>query len=167
MQMNIGQNVFHPSHGVGKITAIKELEMNGAEPRLYYEVSLFHTTVWVLVEPQERGKLRPITSRSELARYRAVLKSPPVSMNNNFRIRQNDLDTRLKLGTFQAICEIVRDLSARRLSKSLTDYESGLLKKTREFLCQEWAAINGISGVDAARDVEALLVEGQGKWAKA
>jgi len=90
-----------------------------------------------------------------------VLKGRPTSLSDNFRARQSDLDVRLKLGTFQAICEIVRDLSARRVRKPLTDYELDLLKKAREFLFQEWAVINRVTSSEAAQSVEALLSEGR------
>jgi RNA polymerase-interacting CarD/CdnL/TRCF family regulator len=161
VQLEIGDQVFHPIHGVGKVVAIKSLALDGAASRWYYEISLFHTTVWVLVDPHGIGRLRRITPRSELARYRALLKSQPSSLSDNFRDRQSDLNDRLKLGTFQAICEIVRDLSARRALKPLTDFESNLLKKTRDLLFQEWAATNSVTNSEAARSVEDLLNEGQ------
>jgi RNA polymerase-interacting CarD/CdnL/TRCF family regulator len=161
VHLEIGGQVFHPIHGVGKVVAIRSLAFDGKRPRLYYEVALDKTTIWVLIEPQGIGRLRPITPKSELARYRAVLKGRPTSLSDNFRARQSDLDVRLKLGTFQAICEIVRDLSARRVRKPLTDYELDLLKKAREFLFQEWAVINRVTSSEAAQSVEALLSEGR------
>jgi RNA polymerase-interacting CarD/CdnL/TRCF family regulator len=161
MQLQIGDMVFHPIHGVGRIAAVKELKLNEEAPRSYYEVKLFNMTVWVLIEPIRIGRLRPITGRSEIARYRRLLKSRPISMDNNFRLRQNDLDNRFKLGTFQAICEIVRDLSARRLLKSLTEFELNLLRRTSEFLFQEWAVMAGVTSIEAATDIEALLMEGR------
>ena len=161
MQLAVGDTVFHSIHGVGKVVATKELTFNAEEPRLYYEVAMPHTTVWVLIEPQVEGRLRPITPRSELPRYGALLKSRPISLDNDFRTRQIDLDNRLKLGTFQAICEIVRDLNARRLQIPLTNYESSLLKRTSQFLFEEWAEVSGVTSSEAERGIEELLREGQ------
>jgi RNA polymerase-interacting CarD/CdnL/TRCF family regulator len=162
VHIEIGGQVFHPIHGVGKVVAIRSMAFDGKRPRLYYEVTLEKTTIYVLIEPQGMGRLRLITPKSELARYRDLLKSRPASLSDNFRARQSDLDVRLKLGTFQAICEIVRDLSARRARKPLTDYELEMLKKARGFLFQEWALINHVTSSEAARTVEALLSEGRG-----
>jgi len=161
MQYKVGEQVFHPVYGVGKIVAIKELQINGAEPNLYYEVMIDTTTVWVLIDPDKIGRLRPITPKSELAGYRRLLKSHPISLDRDFRTRRNDLNSRFKEGTLQATCEIVRDLSARRYLKPLTGYESTLLHRAGEFLIQEWAMVNGLTATEAARDVQALLVEGR------
>jgi CarD family transcriptional regulator len=161
VQLEIGDQVFHPIHGVGKVVAVKAMALNGERSRWYYEVVLINSTIWVLVEPFGIGRLRRITPKDELARYRALLKSEPASLSNNFRLRQVDLNDRMKLGTFQAICEVVRDLNARRLSKSLTDYESNLLKKAHEMLIQEWAATSKMTSREAAQTIDDLLLEGQ------
>jgi CarD family transcriptional regulator len=161
VQLEIGDQVFHPIHGVGKVVAVKALALDGEKSRWYYEVALANSTIWVLIEPLGIGRLRRITPRDELARYRALLKSEPTSLNKNFRLRQVDLTDRMKSGSFQAICEIVRDLRARQLSKPLTDYESTLLKKTHDMLVQEWAATTRTTQREAAKTVEELLTEGQ------
>ena len=163
MQYQIGDKVVHPIHGVGNIVAIKEMTLNGDEPRLYYEVAIFKTRLWVLVNPPVEGRLRPITPKSDLARYHLLLKSRPLPLENNYRIRQNDLITRFKSGTFQALCEIVRDLRARKTFRSLSEFDTTLLSKASDYLFEEWAVMNEVTKNEAALDVEALLVQGQSK----
>jgi RNA polymerase-interacting CarD/CdnL/TRCF family regulator len=96
-----------------------------------------------------------------MARYYSLLKSRPVPLENNYRQRQNDLITRFKTGTLQALCEIVRDLRARKTLRVLSEFDSTLLTRASDYLFDEWAAINEISRYEASQDVEALLVEGQ------
>jgi len=161
MQYQIGDKVFHPIHGIGKIVAIKEKALNGDVPSLYYEVAMSNSRMWVMVHPLEEGRLRHITPRSDMERYHSLLKSRPVPLENNYRQRQNDLITRFKSGTLQDLCEIVRDLRARKTLRVLSEFDSTLLTRASDYLFDEWAAINEISRYEASRDVEALLVEGQ------
>jgi hypothetical protein len=110
MQYQIGDKVFHPIHGIGKIVAIKEKALNGDVPSLYYEVAMSNSRMW----DGARWKKAPAPHhpKSEMERYYSLLKSRPMPLENNYRQRQNDLITRLKRHT-AALCEIVRTCGAK------------------------------------------------------
>lgn len=161
MPYQVNDCVVHPAHGVGHIVALAMQRFFDVEARLYYEIAIQRNTVWVPVDTGVASGLRPVTPKSELARYRRVLRSRPVSLILDHRQRHMDLLSHLKAGLFQNLCEVVRDLTARRWLKPLNEMDSRTLRKTHEGLCQEWAAADGVSVQEAAKEVDALLLEGR------
>jgi RNA polymerase-interacting CarD/CdnL/TRCF family regulator len=90
-----------------------------------------------------------------------VLKSPAEPLKNDFRLRQTELKDRLKEGTLTARCEVVRDLTAYGWHKPLNGSIAAFLQSTLDVLCQEWAAVEKITPVEAATEIQALLEKGK------
>jgi CarD family transcriptional regulator len=159
MQFNVGDNVVHPAYGVGRIVKIVEKQFSeiGAA-RLYYKIILPRSTIWIPIEAQATIGLRLVTAKRDLDQYRNLLKSRPVPLNNDHPQRRHvELDSRLKQGSFQVMCEIVRDLTAWGWRKSLGSADKATLQKTRERLQQEWATAAGVSNTEAIKEIDALL----------
>ena len=165
MDLINGDRVVHPTFGVGTIASIETHHFSGQAERLFYRVDFetssradcLKTTVWVPVENQRAKKLRPITPKTDLARYRKLLKSAPQELDGDFRKRLVELEDRLELGTFQGLCEVVRDLSARSHEKSLGNSESEILRQARASLNEEWAAAKGIGLEEAVHEIDGFL----------
>ena len=161
MPYQVNDFVVHPVHGVGHIVSLAMQRFFDPEARLYYEIVIERNTVWVPVDTSVASGLRPVTPKSELARYRRVLRSRPVSLAADHRQRHQDLINQLKAGQFQNACEVARDLTARCWLKPLNDWDSRTLRKTRDDLCREWAAADGMSVPEATKEIDALLLEGR------
>ena len=159
MLFKVSDVVVHPDHGVGHVVKLDEKRFSGKEAGLYYELAIQKSTVWVSVGSSEALRLRPVTPKHDLAQYRGVLKSRPIPLNKDQRQRHLELATRLKLGTFLVMCEVVRDLTARGWLKPLNEYDSVSLQRVRGRLCHEWAASDGVSIADATEEVASLLLE--------
>jgi len=166
MEIKHGDYVVHPTFGVGCVESIEDREVGEEGTRTFYRIGFVKMTVWVPVQHPKSGGLRPVTPPKDLARYCTLLRSSPAALDNNFRLRQIELENRLKQGTFQSLCEVVRDLSARSWLKSLSSFDATLLKRTRAFLNQEWAATSGKSVEEANIEVESCLAEGKQKLAQ-
>jgi RNA polymerase-interacting CarD/CdnL/TRCF family regulator len=67
------------------------------------------------------------------------------------------LAARLRGGSFQTLCEVVRDLTARGRIKPLNEADSAALRRARAAMLQEWAAAAGVTPAEAAAEVDALL----------
>lgn len=156
-----GDRVVHPKFGVGLIASIEKRQLSGEQPRLFYRVDFNKTSVWVPAPAPVTGRLRPITPKDELPRYRSLLNSPPALLDGDFRLRQSDLEKRMQLGTFESLCEVVRDLSARHLQKPLSSYERGLLRQTRAALVEEWAMVSGEPSEDVSGEIDGFLLRGR------
>jgi len=157
-QFSVGDVVVHATHGIGHIVNLEEKRLFGEAARWYYELSTPKSSVWVPADKNAIG-LRPVTTKGELGHYRILLKSRPVVLTKDYRQRNLELAARLKGGSFQALGEVVRDLTAHGWKKPLSDVDAALLRRVRDNLYQEWAAADGVSASEAAQEIEALLTE--------
>src|SRR5512137_2682549 len=157
MEFDAGDYVVHPSYGVGNILRLEEKRLAETEMRLYYVLAVENSTVWVPVNSTGATGLRRVTPKQELERYRRVLKSKPTVLDSDHHKRRLEINERLKRGSFLAVCEATRDLTAHGWRKPLNDVDASMLQKVRDNLCREWAASQGVSVADAAREVDGLL----------
>ena len=158
MQLKIGDLVVHPAFGIGHIVKIEEKLFSEKETRLYYKVVRLKHSMWVRVEAQEVTGLRLVTAKSDLDHYRDVLKSPPVALDTNLQQRHLELVSRLNQGSFQGVCEVMRDLTAWGGREPLNRADTTTLQKTRDSLSQEWAAAASVSPTEAIREIDSLLL---------
>jgi RNA polymerase-interacting CarD/CdnL/TRCF family regulator len=154
MNFNQGDHVVHQKFGVGVVVSVEGMNLTGDQSRLCYRCDFDKTTVWVPVSGQPSGTLRLITPKDHLDRYRRLLESRPVPLDRDFHKRQIELETRMERGTFQGLCEVLRDLHALNALKPLNSYEKGLYRQTRDTLVLEWSAASGLpqSGVKSEID---------------
>jgi RNA polymerase-interacting CarD/CdnL/TRCF family regulator len=156
MKLNIGDQVVHPKYGVGDVVGLQEREFEPGKMRMYYEISMRGTTLWVSLEMPTFG-LRKLTVRSEISRCREILASHPAPLVEDVRQRQLEMADRLKLGTIAAHCEVVRDLNAYFGDKPSSGRVGAFLQVAQEVLCQEWAVVEGVTILDAVAEINALL----------
>jgi CarD family transcriptional regulator len=160
MNFNQGDYVVHQNFGVGTVKSIEGMNLTGTEPRLFYRIDFLKSTIWVPVGHQPERGLRPVTPKKDLDQYRALLESIPIKLNEDFRKRQIELEKRLDRGTFQGLCEIVRDLYALKSAQSLNYYEQTLYNQAWASLVMEWSTSSGISPNEASREIEGYLQKG-------
>jgi len=160
MAIKVNDWAVHPQHGVGRVVKLETRQFDPGPKRLYYQFAISTGTVWVPVQGRPAG-LRKLTAKGDLSRYRGLLRSRPTPLVADHRQRQIALVERLKESSFQARCEVVRDLTAHGWQRPLNESSSVLLRRARHALCAEWAAAEGLSLVDATLEVEALLLEGR------
>jgi RNA polymerase-interacting CarD/CdnL/TRCF family regulator len=134
MQLKVGDLVVHPAFGVGHIVKIEEKQFSAKKAACLYYRGTFgtfpETSVWTPVEAQETSSLRLVTAKSDLDQYRYVLKSRPVPSSDEGSLRHTRLVSRLKQGSFQVLCEVVRDLTMSRWQKRLGPADAAILKQT-------------------------------------
>jgi RNA polymerase-interacting CarD/CdnL/TRCF family regulator len=160
MTFKVGDTVIHPRHGLGQVTNLAVKQFVEGEKRPFYEISFPGSTLWVPFNLTNSG-IRKLTVKSEIANCRRLLKAPAAPLNNDPRMRQTILREHLKEGTLTAHCEVVRDLAATGWHKPLSGAMAAFLKVTQDILCQEWAAVEGISLTEAASEIESLLEKGR------
>lgn len=157
MEFKVGDRVVHPQHGVGYVVKLEEREFEPGAMRRYYEISVTGgSTVWVPMDLSISG-LRKLTVRSEIARCRKILGSHPSPLAEDARFRQADLAARIKEGTISAQCEVVRDLYAHGEHRSLNGTIAAFFRAVQDVLCQEWAAVEGVTISEAIQEITSLL----------
>lgn len=160
MPIEVGDQVIHPRHGLGQVTSLVVKQFVEGEKRPFFEISFPGSTLWVPLNLTTSG-IRKLSAKSEIASCRKVLKSPAESLKDDFRLRQLELNDRLKEGTLTARCEVVRDLTAYGWHKPLSGSIAVFLQTALEVLCQEWAAVEGITSAEAANEIQSLLEKGK------
>lgn len=158
-----GDRVVHPTYGVGDIVRLEERQLAEASTRLYYVLAADRSTVWIPVDAP--AGLRRLTSPHDLDKCRALLQSRPAPLNADHRERRQLIGESLKTGSFQTLCEIVRDLAAFGWRKPLGDADATLLNRARESLCREWAAAARVSPEAASAEIGALLLKARQTFA--
>jgi len=165
MAIKVNDWAVHRQHGVGRVVKLETRRFDAGPERLYYQLAIPTGTVWVPVEGPPSG-LRELTAKEDLARYRGVLRSRPTPLAADHRQRQIALVERLKESSFEARCEVVRDLTAYSWHKALNESSGPMLRSARHALCAEWAAVEGLPLDEATREVEALLLEARKTYEK-
>jgi RNA polymerase-interacting CarD/CdnL/TRCF family regulator len=160
MSFKVGDRVIHTRHGLGQVTSLAVRQFVEGEKRPFYEISFPGSTLWVPLNLPSTG-IRKLTVKREIANCRRLLKAPAAPLNSDPRLRQMELREHLKEGTLSAHCEVVRDLAAMGWHKPLSGAMAAFLKTTQDVLCQEWAAVEGVSLTEAASEIEALLDKGR------
>jgi CarD family transcriptional regulator len=163
MIFKVDEWVVHPRHGVGQVVEIEDLEFDSRPSQPYYRISIDNGTMWVGVGDSSSG-LRKVVTKSDLAACRKVLKSRPAELNEDHRERQSELSERLREGSFQARCELVRDLTALGWEKPLNEATSAISRVACQVLYQEWAMADGVTVREATREVDRLLKEGKAEF---
>jgi CarD family transcriptional regulator len=159
MQFQVGDRVVHPVHGVGIIKTFSKQLMSGEKAYEYYQVVTGTTTVWVPINDNGFVGLRKIASKESLNECRRLLREHPVPLNQDRQLRQLEIAKRLKGRLLPEVCEMVRDLRARSRQKPLGITEDNLLRKIYKALCDEWAAVDGVTTQTALYEIESLLQE--------
>jgi len=165
MRFRANDWLVHPQHGVGRVINVETRQFGRGTEEEYYEIAIPTGTVWVPVEDHPTG-LRKLTAKADLTKYRNVLRGRPMPLDADPKQRRLDLAERSRESSFQARCEVVRDLTAHGWDKPLNESSGNLLRNARLVLCAEWAAAEGLSLADAACEIEALLREGKEAYAK-
>ena len=160
MSFKVGDQVIHPRHGLGQVTSLAVKQFVEGEKRPFYEISFPGSTLWVPLNLSSSG-IRKLTVKSDIANCRRLLKAPATPLNSDPRLRQPELNNHLKKGTLTARCEVVRDLTASGWQKPLSGSMAAFLKVAQDVLCQEWAAVEGVSLTEAASEIESLLETGR------
>ncbi len=156
MQFQIGDRVVHRIHGVGTVRAIRGQRFAGDRRCRTMRSSLRHHRLGT-VDGEGPQSLRAIVPKTSLAECRRLLMSEPVVLDQNHKLRQAEISTRLKDGSLLARCAIVRDLRALSRFKALGEAEDALLSKIARVVCEEWAASAGIAAKTAMQEIESLL----------
>jgi RNA polymerase-interacting CarD/CdnL/TRCF family regulator len=126
---------------------------------MYYVVSIPDTTIWVPVDLSTSG-LRKLGLKSELEECRQVLQASPQALNAGRELLAS-LSSHIKRGTIIAQCEVVRDLTAFGWHKPLYGPIADFQRMVLNVLCQEWAAVRGVSQTDASHEINILLKKGR------
>lgn len=152
----VGDQVVHREHGLGEIIQLDEKKLFGHTAQ-YYVVKIRDITLWVHVGQKETGCLRYLTPAKDFRSQLEILTSPGEPLPPDRLERKNQLTERMKAGTLDAICRVIRDLVAFKKANKINEYDSAILKRAREFLLDEWSNVFSVSIQQADDELDTML----------
>lgn len=158
MSFHVGDKVVHRSFGPGVVTGLEEKKLAG-ETRLYYVVEVNKLTIWVPVDHALGPTLRPSTPRREFKKIYTILRSPGEMLAEDRFQRQTELAERMREGTVESLCRVVRDLNSRASVKKLNENDNAVLRRALGLLLDEWQVSQGNSLEEARHELDQLLGE--------
>lgn len=160
LTFKVGDRVIHPWYGLGQVTKLALKQFVDGRKRPFYEISFPDSTLWIPLSLSTSG-IRKLSAKTEIANCRNVLRAQARPLGDDFRLRRVALNDQIKEGTLTARCEVVRDVTAYGWNKPLSGSIAAFLQAAQEVLCQEWAAIEGITPAEAAKEIQFLLEKGK------
>ena len=126
MRFRANECLVHPQHGVGRVVKLEMRQFGPGVRQEYSEIAIPTGPVWVPFDGPASG-LRRLTAKGDLGRYRGVLRGRPTPLAADHKQRQIALVERLRESSFQARCEVVRDLTAHGWGKPLNESGGNIL----------------------------------------
>ncbi len=146
-KFEVNDFAVHPSHGLGKVTAIEEKSFGGT-PSLVYVLKIIGSELKVMVPmgAVEMVGLRPVMSAEEAESLFVILATPEIAVatqtwNRRFRAYTEMLSS----GSPEEIAKVLRDMYRLKNGKDLSFGERRLLDQARSLLVEEMAVAKGQS----------------------
>jgi RNA polymerase-interacting CarD/CdnL/TRCF family regulator len=160
MQFQVGDKVVHWAYGVGEILQFDEKILSG-RAEMYYVVKIKDLTVWVPVNGGGEGSLRLTTPASEFESLFEILSNSGEELSADRLERRTELIDRLRRGTLESICRVIRDLSYHRRVKKLNDHDVSVLERAQNLLLDEWQLAFSVPLAEAQRQLSHYLGDGK------
>jgi CarD family transcriptional regulator len=158
MAFQVGDKVVHRSFGRGEVVQLDEKELGG-KSQLYYVVEFTQLTLWVPVNGADQGSLRLPVERLEFKKLLSILSSPGEELADDRFQRQVQLSERMKEGSTEELCRIVRDISGRGVDHKLNENDLSVLRHAQNLLLEEWQFSQGITLEESRVELDRLLQE--------
>jgi CarD family transcriptional regulator len=159
----VGDKVVHPSYGPGIIRGIERRQVIGDE-KDYYIIDILagDATLMTPVAQADKVGLRPVMGNASVKQLFALLAEAPDILSEDFRVRQLDIDERLKEGDVFVAAGVIRDMAWYSHQNDLTKRDAQLMQRAEELVAGEWALAQGIEVKTALEEMQAILEEAIG-----
>jgi RNA polymerase-interacting CarD/CdnL/TRCF family regulator len=158
MEFQIGDKVVHRSYGVGEILQYDEKTLSG-QTEMYYVVRINDLTIWVPVNGSGECSLRPTTPAAEFEHLFEILGNSGEALSIDRLERRTELIDRLRRGTLESICRIIRDLMFLRRQKKLNEHDNLVLERAQNLFVEEWVLALAVPRTYAQRELKRILAD--------
>ena len=134
---NVGDSIFYPMHGAGRVESIEEKDILGEKQSYYILKMPGEVKVMVPVAKADDVGVRNIIDQESAYKVINVLENNSTEMSMNWNKRYRDNMDRLKSGDIYEIADIVRNLSFKQKEKCLSTGEKKMLLNAKQILVSE------------------------------
>lgn len=143
----VGDNIFYPMHGAGKITAIEEKEVSG-EIQQYYIINMINDNMQVMIPKNKISKtnIRPVTDLDTVNEIARMIDTVESYKDMPWKKRNKANSDMIKTGSLKACAEVIYGLSNMKREEKLNSSERNQLKQAQSFLMSELKLVEGMNG---------------------
>ena len=155
---DIGDMVVYPSHGVGQITDINQIEIEKVKKKSL--VVLMEQDRLILRIPLEKLTevgLRKLSSKKAMRRALDLLKGKAKIRRMMWSRRAQEYTNKINSGNPISIGEVVRDLFRKNNQPEQSYSERQMFQSAVERLARELAAVEKIDHFTATEKIESIL----------
>jgi RNA polymerase-interacting CarD/CdnL/TRCF family regulator len=153
-----GDMVVHVRHGAGEVMETRTLTFEG-EAREYFciEMKGDRRTLMIPVENVDDEELRPAMTNIKI--IKEVFNETPSELDENYRVRQNDIRIKLKTRNPHKLAQALRDLVFLERTHKLTTTDLRLRDQLMQALARELALNPSFSVATARQRLQELMEE--------
>ena len=146
MSFQIGDKVAHPMYGAGVLESVVQKKVGGVVQE-YYIMKLAKSSMIVMIPTQgsEEIGVRPVVDPDQADRVLAAIPSIQVEMTANWNRRYRENMERLKSGDLLEVARVVKGLTLRHATRSLSTGERKMLHSARQILISELVLSKSLS----------------------
>jgi RNA polymerase-interacting CarD/CdnL/TRCF family regulator len=148
--------VVHRVYGPGVILQLDEKILHGKTSQ-YYVLQVRDLTLWVPVNRTEKLPMRSLTPVEDFKQLFRILASKGEPLSNERFERKTELDEKMKKGTLDSICHVIRDLTNYKKINKMNESDQTILGNARSLLLNEWSLVFSIPFHQAERELTAML----------
>ncbi len=156
LHFQVGDMVIHWMYGPGTIIQVDEKELDGRISQ-YYVVRTHDLTIWVPISGSGEKCLRLPTPAEDFNHLFTVLSSSGEPLSTDRLERKLQLTERMKSGSLEEICTVVRDLFSQKRSSKMNENDNATLERARSFLISEWSIALNVPAQQAYHELDGLL----------
>ena len=130
--------VVYPMYGICKVIGISNNKVNSRLVECYVlECDRENITLKVPTNRVKEYRIRKIISKNEAANFLTLLQTKPHDIENNWKLRYNENEEKLKSGDIKDTIDVARSLFTRNKIKELSASEKRLYEKAYTFIVNE------------------------------
>jgi CarD family transcriptional regulator len=160
MNLNIGQKVSYPNHGVCAIESLDSKQINGASVEFYLlRVLANNSVIFVPKLNANSVGIRPVISSLQCSELMNLLTQDFIETANDWKIRVRDYSAMIQTGNIFEVAKVLKQLTFLTYSKQLSFREQRLFEKARFLVISELAVACAEKECDIEKKVDVSLAE--------
>src|SRR6204780_1917292 len=163
IHFEMGDSVFYPHHGAGRVLR-KEMKEVLGESREYLTIKILHNdmTVMVPTENAALAGLRRVIDEETVKKVLAVLQDECSDMPKNWNPRFKHNRDKIKTGDIYELAEVVRNLAIREHQKGLSTGEKQMYTRAKKVLASEMMYALDMNEELVDAHLNSVILEGAG-----
>jgi len=142
----IGDNIFYPMHGAGKIESLEEKDFAGKK-QPYYTIQMLIGDLKVMIPMRKISKtmIRPVKELCDVKEIASSIKEQATENKLPWKQRYKANMDKIKSGSLEDSAEVVHALLQMQKESKLNSSERSMLIKAQNFLKSELKLIDGMN----------------------